>query len=194
MNFGDESLPRRGRGAAAAGTRRSTRTTVVNNNGKREGSSDSALWRGERRSTRLGGLDTSRDIEPPRKRARTEDSMDMDSIHSNDTAAADKTGVANGVRVKTSGAAALKPTEIALEQIAGKKRSKFWVYAVEPVATAEPTPSDVLAGPPAPSPHQTGTKTDDKHTNGTSTPISNGQSHGGTGHSADTVSSSKLSS
>lgn len=116
--------------------------------------------------------------------------MDVDSIHSNDTAGAEKTGVANGVRVKTSGAAALKPTEIALEQIAGKKRSKFWVYAVEPVASVEPTP-DALAGPPTPSPHQTDPKANGKHTNGTSPPVSNGQSYGGTGTSADTALSPK---
>ncbi|KJA25892.1 hypothetical protein HYPSUDRAFT_64615 [Hypholoma sublateritium FD-334 SS-4] len=195
LNFADESAPRRGRGVAPAGTRRSTRTTVVNHNGKREGSSDSALWRGERRSSRLGGPDISQDAEPPRKRARTEDSMDVDSIHSNDTAGVEKTGVANGVRVKTSGAAALKPTEIALEQIAGKKRSKFWVYAVEPVASVEPTPTDALAGPPMPSPHQTDTtRTNGKHTNGSSLPVSNGQSYGATGNSGDTVSSPKHSS
>jgi hypothetical protein len=43
--------------------------------------------------------------------------------------------------VKTSGAAALKPTEVAMEQIAGRKKSKFWVYAVEPTSEAEKPPS-----------------------------------------------------
>jgi hypothetical protein len=40
------------------------------------------------------------------------------------------------VKVKATGAAALKPNEVAMEQIAGKKRSRFWVYAVEPSAAA----------------------------------------------------------
>ena len=39
----------------------------------------------------------------------------------------------NGIKVKRSGAAALKPTEVAVEQIAGRKKSKFWVYAIEPI-------------------------------------------------------------
>jgi hypothetical protein len=47
----------------------------------------------------------------------------------------------NGLKLKTSGAAALKPTEIALEQIAGKRRSKFWVYAVEPIPGAQTEPA-----------------------------------------------------
>jgi len=102
----------------------------MNANGKREGSSDSGLWRGERRSTRLGGPDVSLDVQPARKRARTEESID--SAHSTEGPSSIH-GKTNGVKVKASGAAALKPTEIAMEQIAGKKRSKFWVYAVEPI-------------------------------------------------------------
>lgn len=50
--------------------------------------------------------------------------------------------VTNGLKINISGAAALKPTEIALEQIAGKKRSKFWVYAVEPIPGPAPPPPD----------------------------------------------------
>lgn len=54
----------------------------------------------------------------------------------------------NGVKLKASGAAALRPNEIAMEQIAGKKRSKFWVYAVEPVPGAQPgtPPPDAVNG------------------------------------------------
>ncbi|KAF8203824.1 hypothetical protein BJ912DRAFT_919838 [Pholiota molesta] len=130
LNFNDG--PRRGRGGTATmGTRRSARSAVVNSNGKREGSSDSGIWRGERRSSRLSGPDAWHDSEPSRKRARTEESTEI--------------AVSNGVKVKASGAAALKPTEIALEQIAGKKRSKFWVYAVEPIPDAQPS----LAEPPS---------------------------------------------
>ena len=111
----------------------------MNANGKREGSSDSGLWRGERRSTRLGGPDVSLDVEPARKRARTEESID--SVQSTEGPSSNY-GKTNGVRVKTSGAAALKPTEIAMEQIAGKKKSKFWVYAVEPIPGMNPSPPD----------------------------------------------------
>lgn len=177
MDFNDGPGTRRGRGAAPLGTRRSTRTSVVNTNGKREGSSDSGLWRGERRSTRLGGVDTSHDAEPPRKRARTEESVE--SIHSNDTA--DKTKIVNGIRVKASGAAALKPTEIALEQIAGKKRSKFWVYAVEPASEGQAPLGEQSVGPPPSSPHQADTKTNGQYTNGNaeSSPTTNGQPNGG---------------
>ena len=116
-------------------TRRSTRTSTMNANGKREGSSDSWLWRSERRSSRLAGGEPLLDVEPPHKRARTEESTT--SAHSNDLVSPGN-GASNGVRVKTVGAAALKPTEIAMEQIAGKKRSKFWVYAVEPISGAPP--------------------------------------------------------
>ena len=108
----------------------------MNANGKREGSSDSWLWRSERRSSRLAGGEPLLDAEPPLKRARTEESTT--STHSNDLVSPVNQGASNGVRLKTVGAAALKPTEIALEQIAGKKRSKFWVYAVEPIPGAPP--------------------------------------------------------
>ena len=121
--------------------RRSTRTSTMNANGKRESSSDSWLWRSERRSSRLAGGEPLQDIEPPHKRARTEESTT--SAHSNDPVPPGNHGVSNGVRVKTVGAAALKPTEIALEQIAGKKRSKFWVYAVEPIPGAPPSEPSV---------------------------------------------------
>ncbi|PPQ71464.1 hypothetical protein CVT26_011243 [Gymnopilus dilepis] len=130
---------RRGRSGPSVGTRRSTRTSTLNANGKREGSSDSWLWRGERRSTRLSGGEALLDAEPRRKRARTEESTA--SAPSTDGGLPESYPVANGVRIKNSGAAALKPTEIAMEEIAGKKKSKFWVYAVEPIpATSSPEP------------------------------------------------------
>jgi hypothetical protein len=37
---------------------------------------------------------------------------------------------------KKHGAASVKPTEIAVEQVGGKKKSKFWFYAVEPIPGA----------------------------------------------------------
>ncbi|KAF8078881.1 hypothetical protein FPV67DRAFT_1466742 [Lyophyllum atratum] len=138
LNFRDAPNGTGGhRTAASRGERRrSTRTgTKVNANGKRESSSDSwSHWRGERRSSRLGGPEAQFEMEPPPKRARTEDSMM--STNSADAGPASTNGVQNGLKIKRSSAAALKPTEIALEQIAGKKRSKFWVYAVEPIPDA----------------------------------------------------------
>ncbi|KAJ7110032.1 hypothetical protein C8R44DRAFT_270447 [Mycena epipterygia] len=142
LNFRDDSEgPSNRRASSSNGRRRSTRTAVLNANGKRETAQEEpwAQWRGERRSTRLGApADTQLDPEPPNKRARTEDSTM--STGSADAASTTSHGAKNGLKLKTSGAAALKPTEIALEQIAGKKRSKFWVYAVEPIPGAEPAP------------------------------------------------------
>ncbi|KAG6910536.1 hypothetical protein DXG01_009955 [Tephrocybe rancida] len=118
--------------------RRSTRTaaTKLNGNGKRESSAESfSHWRGERRSSRLAP-DANFDLNPPpTKRARTEESTL--STNSAEAASTSTSGAPhNGLRLKKSGAAALKPNEIALEQIAGKKKSKFWVYAVEPAPNA----------------------------------------------------------
>lgn len=39
----------------------------------------------------------------------------------------------SGLKIKINGAAAIKPTETAVESVAGKKKSKFWYYAVEPI-------------------------------------------------------------
>jgi hypothetical protein len=44
---------------------------------------------------------------------------------------------------KSKSAAVLKPTETAVEQLAGKKKNKYWFYAVEPIANG---------GAPAPPP------------------------------------------
>lgn len=71
----------------------------------------------------------------PPKRARTEDSTTSSEAA---TPPAPPTG--NGLRLKTNGAAAVKPTETLVEAVAGKKRSKYWVYAVEPVAGARANP------------------------------------------------------
>jgi len=135
LNFQD--MPggsKRRRLVSAGDRRRSSRTAAKTNvNGKRESSADSwSNWRGERRSTRLGGLDAQFDLDPPPKRARTDDSA-MTTNSAEIPPVATNSGTKNGIKINPSGAAALKPTEIALEQIAGKKRSKFWVYAVEPI-------------------------------------------------------------
>jgi len=79
------------------------------------------------------------------KRARTEESTA--SVGSADASPASTVQTqsatnANGTetkkgRLKATGAAALKPTEMIVEQVAGKKKSKFWIYAVEPVRESE---------------------------------------------------------
>lgn len=122
------------RASAAVGYRRSTRTAAQNGNGNRKRDSQDTWshWRGERRSSRLGAPpDTQLDLEPPPKRARTEESTM--STGSMDASSVTSHGERVGLKVHTHGAAAVKPTEIALEQVAGKKKSKFWYYAVEPI-------------------------------------------------------------
>ncbi|KAG5353676.1 hypothetical protein C0989_003813 [Termitomyces sp. Mn162] len=135
LNFRDvPNGSHRRRNAAFSGERRrSTRTAAakLNSNGKRESSAESwSHWRGERRSSRLA---PEANLEGDRtKRARTEDStLSTNSAEAASVSTANTTQ--NGIKLKNSGAAALKPNEIALEQIAGKKKSKFWVYAVEPI-------------------------------------------------------------
>ena len=143
---------KRRRLVSAGDRRRSSRTAAKTNiNGKRESSSDSwSNWRVERRSTRLGGLDAQLDLDPPPKRARTVDST-VTTNSADIPPVAVSNGTGDGLKIKPSGAAALKPTEVALEQIAGKKRSKFWVYAVEPIPqpesnSAEPMEEDLPDG------------------------------------------------
>ncbi|RDB29070.1 hypothetical protein Hypma_015794 [Hypsizygus marmoreus] len=148
LNFRDVPPGTRRRRIASSSDapRRSSRAAAkLNVNGKRESSSDSwSHWRGERRSSRLGGPEVQFDTEPPPKRARTEDST-MSGNSADLSSANPSHGGANGLKLKISGAAALKPTEIALEQIAGKKKSKFWVYAVEPIPGADPAPQPEIA-------------------------------------------------
>lgn len=119
----------------------------MNANGKREGSTESSVgnWRGERRSARLGFQDPF-EVDRPPKRARTEESTSsVGSAEATSAVSPQVNGTTNEnengtgkVKVKATGAAALKPTEVAMEQVAGKKKSKFWVYAVEPVPGSTP--------------------------------------------------------
>jgi len=61
----------------------------------------------------------------------------------------------SGLKIKLQSAAAIRPTEVAIEQLNGKKKSKYWFYAVEPVATqTEPLEHDVSY--PIPSPRLNG--------------------------------------
>lgn len=115
-----------------AGTRRSTRAATINGSNNKP-ADDFGDWRGERRSTRLGAPAEMQLDAPPPKRARTEDST---------ASSLDGTAPAggNGLKVKLNGAAAIKPTETVVEAVAGKKKSKFWVYAVEPVVAPQAHP------------------------------------------------------
>jgi hypothetical protein len=136
--YGKSRRPRRAAALAGTERRRSTRTAVVTANGSRA----SHEWRGERRSSRLGAPpDQLLDLEPPAKRSRTstsatpslhEESMDVDPESP-----------------QPPKPAVLRPNEVALPVVAGKKKSKFWFYAVEPVpgAPLPPTDSPPLAGP-----------------------------------------------
>jgi hypothetical protein len=132
------------RAATDAGRRRSARTAAVSNGTKRSAAESEpwTQWRGERRSARLGApLEDHLDDEPPSKRARTEDTLSVKSgvsdvvIDSPVDLPAEKP-----LPVKHSGAAAIKPSEVALEQIAGRKKSRFWYYAVEPVPASPAVP------------------------------------------------------
>ncbi|KAH9898219.1 hypothetical protein C8Q73DRAFT_684030 [Cubamyces lactineus] len=132
---------------ATASTRRSTRTSAANGNSK-GAHDDWADWRGERRSTRLGApTDMQLDGPPPPKRARTDDSA-----------------------VKVNGAAAMKPTEMAVETVAGKKKSKFWYYAVEPIP-GPPAANGAAPVSNGPSPHGGGKEPPDGMSDG---PLENG--------------------
>lgn len=121
------------RATASTGRRRSTRTSNASSNGRRGAADDEwGEWRGERRSTRLGAVAETQLDGPQPRRARTVDSTNSgnsgDGQSSNSHVAS-----GSGLKIKINGAAAIKPTETAVESVAGKKKSKFWYYAVEPI-------------------------------------------------------------
>lgn len=125
----------------SSGRRRSSRNAVLNANGKRSAPDTWSQWRGERRSSRLGApVDTQLDVVSSPKRARTEEStISTTSAEALSAAASGASlGESSGLKIKIHGAAAVKPTETVLEQVAGRKRSKFWYYAVEPIFGAVP--------------------------------------------------------
>lgn len=145
MNFQDDEASTSRR----TGRRRSTRSRP-NGNTDYDASGE---WRGERRSSRLGATsEMLLDGPPPPKRARTVDS------NVSATSADPPPQQANSIpKAKVNGAAALKPTETVVETVAGKKKSKFWFYAVEPVnpppvaAAHDPLPSGSSNGTAPPS-------------------------------------------
>jgi hypothetical protein len=142
----------RRRASTDMGRRRSTRTAAISNTAKRPVADTDPLtqWRGERRSARLGAPPEAQLDEPPSKRARTEDTLSVKSGISD--MAIDSpvdlpvAPVETPLQMKHPGAAAIKPTEVAMEQVGGRKKSRFWYYAVEPISA-----------PPAAAPtHETG--------------------------------------
>lgn len=124
---GDSSTSNR---YGSMGRRRSSRAAATNGHQSNNGNGSLSEWRGERRSRRLGASSETQLDEPPPKRARTEDSV----VSSN---SADAPPTAQNGRNRSHGAAAMKPTETAVEVVPGKKKSKFWYYAVEPIAGAQ---------------------------------------------------------
>jgi hypothetical protein len=73
----------------------------------------------------------------PRKRARTEESTgsisSADFGHDRYSSGTPMGETSGAGPTKKHGAASVKPTEVAMEQVGGKKKSKFWFYAVEPI-------------------------------------------------------------
>lgn len=135
LNPRPETRGRR-RAAAMPPQRRSTRVA----RGKRSSPDFPAQeWRGERRSSRLGASEDMQLDRAP-KRARTEDSTT--SSGSAGFPGSEGTAAESDQKVKNQSAAAIKPNEIPMEQPNGKKKSKFWYYAVEPIAG--PTRSSML--------------------------------------------------
>ncbi|TFK56661.1 hypothetical protein OE88DRAFT_1803335 [Heliocybe sulcata] len=120
------------RDSAMPDRRRSSRAAVTS----KRASGDEAWgqWRGERRSTRLGAPPETQLDDQHSKRARTEDSTIS-------TGSADP---ANGPSSRAkSGTGSLKATEVAVDAVAGKKKSRFWFYAVEPVPGEAPAPAEI---------------------------------------------------
>lgn len=137
LNFRPETRGSR-RAAGVPPQRRSTRVTR-----DKRGSPDFSAheWRGERRSSRLGASEDMQ-LDRPTKRARTEESMTSSGsvgLPSSEVAPSE-----NEQKVKNQGAAVMKSNEVPMEQVNGKKKSKFWYYAVEPVTG--PARSSTLGG------------------------------------------------
>lgn len=121
--------------------RLSGRRSARNATSRSNGTDTWSQWRGERRSSRLGAppevqLDQMQlDGERPTKRARTEESSASSDFGRSQSRG--DSGSARGESSSTTAnrpsAAAIKPGEIKLDKVQGKKGSKFWFYAVEPI-------------------------------------------------------------
>jgi len=130
--FGDDLSSNQSNRRRAEGTRRSSRATKGRRVSRSPDGTGKMEWGAERRSTRLG---VPEHATSSRKRARTEDSVTSSSSYDvNPSIPTERTAAKVA---KTNGAASVRPTEIAVEQVAGKKKSRYWFYAVEPI----PAPS-----------------------------------------------------
>ncbi|OBZ79454.1 hypothetical protein A0H81_01205 [Grifola frondosa] len=149
----------------ASGRRRSSRTS---GGGKRAAANDEwGEWRGERRSTRLGAPTETQLDGASTKRARTEEStVSASSVDMHSKVPPPQAG--SGLKIKINGAAAVKANEMVVEAVAGKKKSKYWYYAVEPI----PVPSGMAAAAPEAGDFTNGA-------NGSGLAAANGSSKGG---------------
>ncbi|KAF7981102.1 hypothetical protein HWV62_34811 [Athelia sp. TMB] len=109
------------------------RRSARNASGRPNEADNWSQWRGERRSSRLGAPpEMQLDEQPPTKRARTEESTASASSDFGQSSGSVRGDSISSTAIKHS-AAAIKPGEIPLERVQGKKGSKFWFYAVEPI-------------------------------------------------------------
>ncbi|KZT43742.1 hypothetical protein SISSUDRAFT_1039618 [Sistotremastrum suecicum HHB10207 ss-3] len=128
---------RRLRNGHARGNDEGRRRSLRQTNGKRKSTDpdEQTEWRGERRSRRLGNTtDDPMDEGPPRKPSRTEESSEGGGASSvqNSGGEGQSSHSFEKTKLRATGAAALKPTETAVEALNGKKGGKYWFYAVEP--------------------------------------------------------------
>lgn len=119
-DFLDDGVVAPGHSRVRSSTRRSRRSAATNG---RTGVNIPAEWRAERRSSRLEKVPEARSSQPPVKRARTDSSG----------ASTDMYALIPEQKPAVAGATTVKPHEVVVEQVAGKKKSKFWYYAVETV-------------------------------------------------------------
>lgn len=71
-------------------------------------------------------------LDRPPKRARTEESTT--SSGSMGLPGYEIAGAESEQKIKNQSVPAIKSNEVSMEQVNGKKKSKFWYYAVEPIA------------------------------------------------------------
>lgn len=131
---------------SSSGMRRSSRSSVVNM--RKRASEDTngrnkfGGYRGERRSTRLGNapaiaFDESEQVLLPPKRAKSHLSEGSDAVAAPQDTSTPETGLA--------------PRLVVIPPPLGKKKSKFWYYAVEPglgsSVSAEATPTPPIGAP-----------------------------------------------
>ncbi|VDB86586.1 unnamed protein product [Peniophora sp. CBMAI 1063] len=141
----DEDDFRSDTASTAGGRRRSARNAATNGNSHANGNGHGREWRGERRSARFAGPQLDDSEGPPRKRARTADTASSDADGMSVDGGSVAGGNDGGAGFDAKARAKIKDTETAVEQLAGRKKSKFWFYAVEPIPGAA-TSAESAAG------------------------------------------------